>query len=498
MSEELDFNDKEELKKIFARCYVDDKFFAKTVFPERFTLPFSKIHEEVFQALNSGKQRIAIAAPRGFGKTTISNLLNPLKKILFQDKKFIVPISNTNTQAVLQSENMKRELLSNSMINKLFGPVKSDWFSKEMWVTKSGIAIFPRGAGQQVRGVNHNGHRPDLIILDDAENPDDVRNEDIRKKMKEWFFADVMNSVDRSKDWQVIVVGTVLHEDSLLENLLNDPTWHTIRLEICDDDYKSNWPDLMSDEAVKALADGYKAQGMLDVFYREYRNMPISSEDAIFMPDTFKYYSETSEEFMKVRHKLENIIILDPAKTVKMHSAESAIVGVGLDIDTGRVYVREVDAAMYYPDEVYDHVLDMADRLNARAIGIEVTSLHEFITFPFKNEMIRRGKTRPIVELKARAKKEERIAMMVPFYRNGFVYHNEANCQSLEAQLLTFPRCKRFDIIDALAYFVEMLDAGSRYFTPEDMGEDEFAELEEDAMPKLNNWRIIGGPNAIQ
>ncbi len=495
---DLDSFDKDELQDLMARCYLNDKLLAKTILPERFNLPFSKIHDKVFEALNSGAQKIAIAAPRGFGKTTTCNLLTPAKKILFQDKKFIVPISNTAAQAVLQSENLKRELTTNASIRKLFGPMKSDWFSKEMWVTSSGTAIFPRGAGQQVRGVNYDGHRPDLILLDDFENPEDVRNEETRRKLKEWFFADVMNSVDRSKDWQVIIVGTVLHEDSLLENLLNDPTWHTVRLEICDDDYKSNWPDLMSDAAVRALADSYKHQGMLDVFYREYRNIPISTEDAIFMSNYFKYYKETDEDFQRDKRKLENIILADPAKTVKMHSAESAIIGVGLDVDTGRIFVRDVDAGMFYPDELYDKILSMASRLQARAIGIEVTSLNEFITFPFKNEMVRRGEVRPLIELKARGKKEERIAAMVPFYRNGYVFHNEACSTALETQLLSFPRCKRFDIIDALAYFVEMLDVGNRFFSSEVMGEEEFEELSEmEDLPRLTNWRALGGPYGV-
>lgn len=489
----LDEFDKDELKTVIANCYANMAVLGKTIFPERFSLPFSSLHYKIFQALQSGAQKIVIAAPRGFGKTSITNLLYPARAILFQDKKFIVPISNTNSQAILLSENLKRELLSNTRVHQLFGSIKSDWFSKDMWVTSAGTAVFPRGAGQQVRGVNYQGCRPDLIILDDFENAEDVRNEETRKKLKEWFFADVLNSVDRSKDWQVVMVGTVLHEDSLLENLLNDPTWLSVRLEICDDDYHSNWPDLIDDVGVKALADSYRAQGMLDVFYREYRNIPISTEDAIFKPDMFRHYEETDKEFLEVTsRKLENIILVDPAKSVKIHSAHSAIVCVGLDTKSGSIYVRDVEAGMYYPDELYDKIFAMADRFKARAIGLEVTSLHEFLTFPFKNEMVKRGKVRPIVELKARAKKEERIAMLAPFYRNGYIWHNKKVCHALEEQLTTFPRCKRFDIIDALAYVVEMLDAGDRYFESEEMEEDEFEELDDmEKLPELHNWRLL-------
>lgn len=398
---------KESLKEIMAACYEDTRVFSKTVFPERFFLPFSQLHDEIFQAIDSGKQRIAIAAPRGFGKTSTINMALPAKRILFREKKFIVPISNTASQAMLQSENLKKELMTNPDISRIFGPMKSDTFSKEMWVTATGTMVFPRGAGQQVRGVSHGHYRPDLIILDDFENSEDVKNEETRKKMKEWFFADVCNSVNRAMDWQIIMVGTILHEDALLANLLDDPNWYSLQLSICDDNYVSNWPDFISDKEVRKLADSYRQNGMLDVFYREYRNIPISTEDAIFRPEYFRYYDE-AEEKLDNNPDVENIIIVDPAKTVKLHSAESAVLCIGIDVKKGKVYIRDVVADMLYPDQLYDTIFQMAYRYKVRVVGIEVTSLNEFITYPIKNEMLKRGQMFELVELKARAKKESR------------------------------------------------------------------------------------------
>lgn len=503
MQNQVDITKSEDIREILAQCYLNDSAFGKTIFPERFNLPFSSIHKTVFDALESGRQKIVIAAPRGFGKTTISNLLYPAKKILFRDKRFIVPISNTATQATMQSENLKMELKSNTLVKSFFGNIQSDEsFSKEMWVAfggsnseETGTVVMPRGAGQQIRGFNWRGFRPDLIIGDDIENPEDVKNAEIRKKTKEWFFADVMNSVDRSKNWQIVVVGTVLHEDSLLENLLNDPDWYSVRLEICDDNYVSNWPDLLSDAAVRALANSYRNQGLLDVFYREYRNMPIATEDATFRKEYFQYYRETDEDFLKMKGRLETVILVDPAKTVKLHSCESGIVVVGLDRLAGRVYVRRVVAEKLYPDQLYDRVLELALQFRASAIGLEVTSLNEFITYPFKNEMVKKGKIYPLIELKAVGKKEERIASMVPFYRNGHVMHNEEDAGVLEGQLLSFPRCTRFDAIDALAYFVKLFDIGNRFFDSENPDDDEYEELarmdKENDFPELAEWRFV-------
>ena len=158
-----------------------------------------------------------------------------------------------------------------------------------------------------------------------------------------------------------------------------------------------------------------------------------------------------------------------------------------------------------YPDKLYNATFEMAKQFEARVIGIEVTSLHEFIVYPIKTEMMRQGLNYEIVELQARAKKEERIAQLVPLYRRGLIYHNESCCAPLEAQLLSFPRSKRFDCMDAFAYIVEMLEKGERYFfAKEDKAvekeyegvrapEDEFNLPDDygDAVVGKGNWRMI-------
>lgn len=489
---------RDDAKTLMSQCFLSTKVTAKILFPERFYLPFSSLHDTIFDILDDDKIQLAlIIAPRGFGKTSTVNLALPAKKILFQEKKFIVPISCTATQAVMQGENLKRELMQNRMISNLFGSMKSDTFSKEMWVTSTGTAVMPRGSGQQVRGILFGDNRPDLIIVDDLEDGEAVRSEEQRAKTKAWFFEDVMNSINRSrKDWKIIVIGTLLHEDSLLANLLEDPGWYHAHLSICDDNFKSNWPDFMTDQQILDLVDSYRRIGLLDSFYREYMGVPIAKESARFRQEMFKYYDETSKEFVSERKALDNIVILDPAKTTKITSDETAIVGVGVDVQTPKLFVRDIIKGNLHPEEQYTACFDMADRLGARTIGIEVTSLNEFITYPLRTEMLRQKRYYNIVELKARASKEERISALVPFYRLGFVYHNKQNCAVLENQLMSFPRSKKDDVMDALAYVVEMLEVGERYFVPHETADevnDEYKDLQDEdygpSLPKQAEWR---------
>lgn len=479
-----------EMKQIMAACYNSTKTAAKVLFPERFYNPFSSLHDEIFKLIDDDtKQRVVIAAPRGFGKTTINTITHPAKRILFQEKKFIVPVSATATNAVMQGENLKRELLTNTQISKLFGPMKSDVFSKDCWITASGTMVMPRGAGQQVRGILYGNKRPDLIIVDDLEDAEGVMNPESRQKLKDWFFADLCNCVDRSsKDWRIIVIGTILHEDSLLVNLLEDPEWASVRLEICNDDLESNWPDFMSNEEVRKLYEGFKRRNQLDVFYREYRNIAISTENASFKQEMFKYYEEAD---LNENH-ITNVVIVDPAKTVQLHSADSAVVVWGVDRTSKKLFFRDCIAGAMYPDELYQNMFDLVARYKARILAVEVTSLNEFIVQPIKNEMRSRSVFPLLVQLNARGKKEERIAWLAPYYRQGYIYHNKTACGKLEQQLLTFPRSKKFDVMDAAAYIVEVMEKEGMYFDPMDLPEDisEYDELENEAALH-DEWQII-------
>ena len=69
----------------------------------------------------------------------------------------------------------------------------------------------------------------------------------------------------------------------------------------------------------------------------------------------------------------------------------------------------------------------------------------------------------------------------------------------MEQQLLSFPRSKKDDVMDALAYVVEMLELGERYFIPAEDGkdiEDEYKDLKEDdygsdTLKPIENWRFV-------
>lgn len=507
-----------QLEEILTQCTYNTRMVSKTFFPERFHLPFAdEIHGKIFDLIDNGSNKVAIAAPRGWGKTSIVALALMARYILFRLTGFICYINKSHDAASLQTENLRRELVTNREIKAFFGDFKQrevtnnefeEVFSKKAWVAYDTL-VWPRGAGQQVRGVLFKNDRPGLIVIDDLEDPQKVNNPDIRKSWYEWLYADVIKAVPRlHKNWKIVYIDTLKHEDSVLQKLLESPEWDSIRLEACDDNFHSTAPLFMSDDDIKAEWEEHVAAGQTDVFFRELRNLPISTKDSAFRQEYFHYYNlpperhGTENDLAKLDveiqqdNNIETVVILDPAKTVKIHSAESAIVGIGIDLASAKIFIRDAISEKMYPDEIYDALFGMAQMLGAKVLGIEETSLNEFIKQPIKNEMFRRGSFFELVWLKARGgmKKELRVKELVPYYRGGYIYHNAscAGIRKLEQQLLMFPRSKLWDLMDCEAYIIEMLELGERYFSPNDNPDDIESEYKElDYERPIENWRLM-------
>lgn len=515
-----------EIEELILSCMSSSMIFDKTLFPEEVKSDFSSLHQKIFSVIDAKVKKKAIAAPRGLGKTTIAKL-RVIKAILFRETNFIIYLSNSASSAEMQTESIKRMIQQNDLIRTMFGDIKfskdgwKDSFSKQSWVAYGDVFILPRGAGQQVRGLNWMGHRPGLIIIDDLESTELVQSDDQREKLSNWFFSDLMKTESKfGEPAEFIYIDTVKHEDALLQNLIDSSDWTKVDtptgvLSICDENFNSYDPNYLTTKEIKEEYEQHREKGKTDLFYMEYMNIPISLEDAIFKPEYFKYFEERGDH-LKVEDSsnqgsdvnndqtvhndqtpiyikdLVTMVIVDPARTVKLQAAESAVVTVSVDRREGRIFVRDIFAERVRPDELYEAIFSAVLMHNAMILAIEVTGLHEFISQPIQNEMRVRGIYPQYLELNAKGDKDARISTLAPNYRLGYMYHNRSNCRALEAQLEWHPKSKRKDIIDALAYVNKIMDEHSIFFDPneDEMLPDEFDEIDDDKILE-DEWRII-------
>src|ERR1043166_1066766 len=150
-------------------------------------------HEEWWELFCSGQQKIAVAAPRRHAKTTAVTQTCGMAAVLFRQRKYVLIVSDTITQAVQFLGEIKMQLLENERLRDLFKIESFTKDSEDDFICRCTdgheFRMTAKGAEQKLRGLKWNGNRPDLILCDDLENDEIVMNKERRAKFKRWFYA---------------------------------------------------------------------------------------------------------------------------------------------------------------------------------------------------------------------------------------------------------------------------------------------------------------------
>ncbi len=212
-----------------------------------------------------------------------------------QQKKFVLILCQTRSQAKQHMMNLKRELEGNELLWNDLGPFKEEadeWGSSSLVFSKLSARISAASSEQSIRGLRHNQHRPDLIIGDDVEDLASVKTREGRQKTYQWLTGEVIPAGDR--DTRLIVVGNMLHEDSLLMHLKGDVEEGRI------DGVFKEYPLLDGQEIVawpgKYPTDSYleqekKKTGNDLSWHREYLLQILSDSERVVHPEWLRLYS---------------------------------------------------------------------------------------------------------------------------------------------------------------------------------------------------------------
>ena len=135
----------------------------------------------------------------------------------------IVIVSDTGEQAEQFILDIKNNLEDNEKLIRDFGTMAREqkmWRQREI-VTDNGVHLVGKSAGQSLRGIKYNSLRPDLIIIDDLEDDENVETELQRIKLYNWFMKVLLKCGNTTPIF--VYIGTVLNYDALLYKILNEP-----------------------------------------------------------------------------------------------------------------------------------------------------------------------------------------------------------------------------------------------------------------------------------
>lgn len=435
-------------RKIWSK---DIQAFGEYFFPHHLRKKTPQFHKEIFKLYeNDSLNRIAIVAPRGFSKSTITDLVYLAWVIVHTKAHFILLTSDTYSQAVLFLDAVKAEFESNEKLKAHYGDLTStNWSESEIIV--NGIMIKALGAGQKVRGLKFREYRPDLVIIDDLENDELVQSKDRREKLERWFNATLIPSL--AEEGRLVIIGTILHYDALLTKIASPDNYteyekRTYRAIM---DGKSLWAEHKSLEQIETLRQEYVDKGQGYLFSQEYMNDPVSGDNQKFKIENFKFYTEEEIE----KKSLQTYLTIDRAYSTQKTADFTAFIVVSVDAENNW-YVRQAERFKGNEYEVRDKIFDMHGYWKPQKIAMEQKAFQYTFKIVLDEEMRKRNVFFNIEELKdGGAGKNLRIEALVPRFLSGSIYFKQDQ-KNLIDEMMTFPSGVHDDLVDALAYQMEI------------------------------------------
>ena len=437
----------EEKKQVLLKIFEEDiEEYAKFCFPHHFKLKTPAFHREVYDLYLSDKERIAIAAPRGHAKSTITVIAFLSWCMMFKKKNFILLISDTYSQSVLLLEGLKAELEANEQLQWLFGKLTSkSWSEKE--IISNGVMVRALGAGMKVRGLKYRDSRPDLIIVDDLENDEAVMSLERRQKLERWFNGALIPSM--AKGGRLVMIGTILHFDSLLSKILDEEQYTEFekRLYKAMNENHALWEDHLNLEELQVIKDRLVSKGLSFQFYHEYQNEAMSADDAKFPIEKFKFFTDADID----KKQLNMFCTIDRAYSLEKVADHTGIVVVGVDSDNNW-YVIHAERYKGTEKDIIDKMFDLHSFYNIQKFGVEQKAFKYTLNVALTDEMRRRGQFMVIEELKdGGTNKNARIEGLVPRFLSGSMFFRKDQVHLID-ELTKFPMSKYDDLSDALAY----------------------------------------------
>ncbi len=395
--------------------------FAKLYLPRYASLPPSAAHRQIYQRLQqlttTRGQSLAVAAPRGFGKTTMISTVYVLYSICFATEAFIILLSDSHDQAIGTLDGVRKELESNARLlddfPELTGPRPSPWKRDEI-ITPNRVKLLALDSRQNIRGRKDGPNRPTLVIADDLERAENTFSEESRSKLRDWLNRSVYKVGTRETTY--CFLGTLYHPLCLLADYVSDAQPHWLkaiyRAVVKESDHPELWEqwsriyagrELYEASAGPALARRFydAHQATMDAgtqvlwperwtyydlmvekqkdpwsFNSEFQNDPVDERNCALPVPEFTHwtdlYRSLEEWLLAFRPHVDFYAACDPAVGKSfMHGDYSAIIVLARDRRDGGLYVLVADIARRSPSQLMQDLLAFHRRFRFTKLAVE-------------------------------------------------------------------------------------------------------------------------------
>ena len=397
-------------------CAADSDFFAHTFFPKAMRAispPFSK---QIWAALENPKHRLLnIEVFRGGAKTTRLRIFTA-KRIAYGISRTILYVGASESHAVRSVQWLRSQIepLVGSDGQSRPSPFASTfslrpgrkWQEHEIeifhGIDAHPIWVLGVGITGNIRGINFDDYRPDLIIVDDALTDENAQTQEQCNKVADLIMGALANSLSQEEpNSKLAMLNTPLNPFDVCSKAKESTEWHTETFgcwteetqNLPADEQISAWPDMFPTDVLRKRKLDAITDNRYSIFAREMECKLVAAESLSFRPNWLRFYEPDD-----LPKGMQCVLAIDPVpppseaaikKGLARHDYEAISVVGRLK---GEYYL--IDYALskgHNPNWTVAKMFEFGLRYRIMRVVVETVAYQRVLKWLLEKEMARKG-----------------------------------------------------------------------------------------------------------
>jgi predicted phage terminase large subunit-like protein len=412
------------------------------------------------------------------------------QNIVYKKKRFLIYCCYDKAKAKGNLFDIARQLQMNKLLIRDFGqlffgdPTQQKQSTKKSigeFITVNSVKCLAMSIGESPRGLVFGAEdgewRPDFWILDDMDVLKSVQTKEVIDKSWDWLTEEMLGGI--SDDCNIIFLGNRVKRDGLIprleakigvpisilksgEGLFDGNGWRYRSVPLLSNG-RSNWKDrfaMTQEEATNGqgwiYGPGGKLEDLGSISFSSQMLNVIDDEDTVFDIRKIEIFVDPPP-----RGRVNYFMASDLAISLKKTADETVHIVVGVDSERN-LWVLDMFNGKVKPGESLDELFKLHKKWNPVKYGLEVVSFQKSMQYAIEEKQATDDYFFKVHELSSGEQKYERIIGLQPLVELGKIHvarhltFQSKDKENIIEQFANFPYGTHDDIIDALAYIIQI------------------------------------------
>ncbi len=455
---------------------VDAELFNRTFFPKTFRQVSPPMHREIDLLLDSPQHRLVnLQCFRGSAKTTkLRSFL--ARRVAYRVTRTALFIGGSETAAARSVRWLRAQVEKNKLFSQTFGLVPGNkWTDTELEIrsTIDGTSsyILALGILSNIRGINFEDFRPDLIICDDPLTDENVLTEEGREKITDLLLGAVAESLapaTEEPNAKLALLQTPLHAEDASMKASQTTMWKTVRFpcwtketeELLVEDQVSSWEERFPTDDLREKKRSFYAIGKGHIFAREWEVRITSTALAEFYMPQLQRYKELPKAH------ITSVLAIDPVPPPSDKQVKRNLINKDFEVLSvwsrvgGNYYQRTYAMSRgHNPNWTLAKAFELAEMYNVSKIVVETVNYQATLKWLLETEMHRRHKYYPLLPDNVpgnKSKYQKIVDTYSSLLQHGKLFVLDTHTDFI-SQMTDYPKVPHDDLLDAGAMALRAL-----------------------------------------